>query len=173
VPVQQIPTSAAEHCIQLLCHSERIKLDIQFSCESKPLSLLLLNWKKSSIKRETRCLIWNKNIIALTQYYVDLMDCYGDVKKAYEHILKFFENNRKLIPVDNCVMDLDMNEDFMEIYIIEFNGFDEADKCLFDRVKDIPPLLEMSSSPNFIPPFRYMDSKSNSYKEYPHSSQRK
>jgi len=63
-------------------------------------------------------------------------------------------------------MDLDITEDLKTIHLIEFNGFGEADKCLFDRFKDVPLLLEKLLKKDFVVPFRYVDSKVEGFVEY-------
>eukprot|EP01126_Amoeba_proteus_P043558 TRINITY_DN4789_c0_g2_i6.p1 TRINITY_DN4789_c0_g2~~TRINITY_DN4789_c0_g2_i6.p1 ORF type:complete len:389 (-),score=59.32 TRINITY_DN4789_c0_g2_i6:222-1256(-) len=175
VTLFQSPEKTAEHCIQLLCHSERIKLDIQFE-ETKRLSVLLLPWKFIKIKNETRCFIKNGILIGIsqvtcpmlsslispflfyTQYYEDLSDCYEDVPKLYDSIITFFNSMQQSFPLQDITVDLNIVESKV-VEIIEYNQFKDSDKCFFSN-DDLDELEKSSlSQSQFSPPFRYVDSK--------------
>ena len=72
VAVQETAGLAATKCVQLLCHSERVKYEIQLTpdLEAKRVSLLL-DWKNVSIPTETRCYVHEWRLVALSQYYVN------------------------------------------------------------------------------------------------------
>eukprot|EP01126_Amoeba_proteus_P043556 TRINITY_DN4789_c0_g2_i3.p1 TRINITY_DN4789_c0_g2~~TRINITY_DN4789_c0_g2_i3.p1 ORF type:complete len:348 (-),score=57.72 TRINITY_DN4789_c0_g2_i3:222-1133(-) len=157
VTLFQSPEKTAEHCIQLLCHSERIKLDIQFE-ETKRLSVLLLPWKFIKIKNETRCFIKNGILIGISQYYEDLSDCYEDVPKLYDSIITFFNSMQQSFPLQDITVDLNIVESKV-VEIIEYNQFKDSDKCFFSN-DDLDELEKSSlSQSQFSPPFRYVDSK--------------
>jgi hypothetical protein len=145
------PQATAEYCIQLLCYSERVNLDIKFVNDK--LCLLLLPWIDINNSTETRCFRKSGKLLAISQYYEDLTNCYDDVDVIYTSILSFFETNKHKLPETNISMDLHIKNN--NVNIIEYNYFDESDKCLFS--KDELNNLEIKSQnhQNFQPPFRY------------------
>jgi hypothetical protein len=156
VPIFGTVGDTVERCIQLICHSERVNLDLKlFNGE---LSILLLPWVDIKNSTETRCYIKSGKLLAISQYYEDLVDCYDgvDMDTLYDLIISFFESNRKKLPQLDVTMDLHIKGG--ELFIIEYNNFTESDKCLFTSSQ--LDLLEKESLSNhlFKPPFRYWES---------------
>ena len=167
IPVQKTCELSAEKCLQLLCHSERIKYEIQLTenLSEKQMSLLLLNWNPTSLATETRCYIFKWKIVAISQYFVDLDNVYGDkIKNVYRDIIEFVNEDIEMNEKRNeklngdFVIDLDVkiesNGD-VNVNVIELNGLFEADKCLFGMDEfDHLCTKEVES-----PPFRYIANK--------------
>jgi len=155
-PIYSSSEKAASSCIQILCHSNRIYLDILFEQSKKPLHVLLLDWKETNLKAETRCLIANFCLVAITQYFVDFTDCYdnlGEIETIYNNIILFVKEQIKHLPSSNVSLDLDITKE--GINLIEYNGLLESDKCLFEK-NEIDDLIEKSSEDSFMAPFRFV-----------------
>ena len=156
----------AKYCIQILCHSERIKLDIQYEKELIgiiPLNIILLPWKDINISTETRCFIKSNKLIAISQYYLYLNDSYTDIEKTYQQIISFFDSHKNNLPIANLTMDIYFKYSSFnnkEIDIIEYNYYEDSDKCFFDD-EELMFLENKSNDTNFMPPFRFKNPKNN------------
>ena len=166
VSIQKSPQQASIKCIQLLCHSERIKYEIQLNTSTINTSLLLLNWKSINIKTETRCYITKWKIVCISQYYSDLNNVYGseNIPTLYYAIIKYLNtqikfNKHKMAHLNgNFVIDLDIdisNPNDIIIDTIEYNGLWESDKCLYD-LNLFEELCNDINNDSYIPSFRYI-----------------
>ena len=143
----------AEKCIQVLCHSLRVGIELRNV--KTDLSILLLPWKDDILHdTETRCFIKNNKLIAFTQYYTDLSTGYESInmeingEKYREVVIDFV--NRLLIPYENAVVDVAVSSRYLndgildvdKMIFIEINPFNEdTESYLFtwDEILSINP----------------------------------
>jgi hypothetical protein len=159
-----LKVSTPIECIQLLLHSYRVlcELDSHYYDEN---AVILMPWKNIVHDTETRCYVYNRRLIAISQYYTDCIDSYTSIKSIddfYHKIINFINNyideiekrQNCSIP-NNFVIDLAKDYDSDNIMMIELNTYDEnTDSCLFswDEINSI-------SAKECNPIFRYMENK--------------
>jgi len=167
VPVYHSSEVAAQECLQILFHSERVMLDIQFKTDEKQINLILLDWLPTNLKSETRCLIFENRLIAISQYYVDFNNCYTQkieiiYEKVIQYVHKFMQAN---FVSSNCIsLDLDI-KDNGEIYLIELNDYGPSDKCFFKK-EELEEFIKTPISQAIVPEFRFRkDGNIQSYKK--------
>lgn len=125
--------SAADHCINVLCHSDRVYGKLQYEDPDRPdrLAVMLLDWQSANHLCETRCFVYKGKLLAISQYYCELSDCYTDTKQTYNNVIKFITSICEQLPKKDCVVDVDISDD-NSIRIIEYNPFNsESDSCLY------------------------------------------
>lgn len=121
----------AEHCINVLVHSDRIFCEFSFSDDKEEFSLLLLDFQNVNYKTETRCYVKDSTLIAISQYYTDLFGVYDNSDNVLK-LVKNFIIEKKITNLESYVFDIyfDSTEN---VKLIEINPFDHGtDSCLFE-----------------------------------------
>jgi hypothetical protein len=127
-----------------------------------------LDWQPISVQSETRCYVKDKKLVAISQYYTDLSDCYKDPKSVYVAIMDFFDGYKSQMSVDDCIMDLNVveSDNDNKVSIIELNNYGfESDPCLFEwglddddkgKTGTLDTLTNCIDNETYKPPFRYL-----------------
>ena len=158
-----LKVSNAKQALMVLCHSDRVRVDLEF--REHEIAILLLPWKDDILHdTETRCFIRNKKLIAFSQYYADLKPGYQSISHKnvlpntfYNVVCQYIEDQIHCdkIPYTDSVIDIALSANCLnspelsseDVIFIEINAFDgDTDDCLFkwDEILEIH-----SSSPIF------------------------
>jgi len=118
-------------CIEVLCHSQRVFIDLEY--EISPEHIVLLPWLETlEHQTETRCFVRNGKVEKLSQYYTDDFVDYDINPQAFmEEVVRFVENLPSVQRMVNVVADVGRVDH--QLMLVELNTFDEMiDTCLFE-----------------------------------------
>lgn len=139
--IQGSAHNAANHSLNILVHSDRIYCELQYDENDTRMCFLLLDWKQINQAQETRCFIRNRQLVAISQYYIDLTNVYPQSQIIYEKIKTYINKCLDIIP-ENCAVDIDVSLNG-ELTIIEYNPYELSDTCLYSS-QELSELYEDS-----------------------------
>ncbi|EFC49985.1 predicted protein [Naegleria gruberi] len=129
--------SFSTQVLNLLIESERVFKDIHLYLENRTELLErnkynffvhLIPWRNFKKENELRCFFFKKNLVAITQYDVQLNYPFKGKENICVKIIQKLMNMhhgilKSVIPYENFVMDVEISTDTNSIYIIEFNPY--------------------------------------------------
>lgn len=139
-------------CIKVITYSDRVHCEAAFLDDADELIFLLLKYRNINHRTETRCFVKDGKLIAISQYYVDLVDVYEETSTVQAKIQDYFRVPRSTLT--DYVADVFINAHThtqSNIELIEFNPFTHGtDPCLFtwDELDKL--------SPSDLPEFRFV-----------------
>jgi len=114
--------------------------------EKPPMLLHCIPWKNIEPSRELRCFIFEKQLVAITQY--DLYKPFGFLEEnlfdVALYVNKLVSNIQDVLPYENCVLDVEVTlsqhskNGIPGVWIIEFNPYSKiSDGVLFHTEWDV------------------------------------
>lgn len=138
--LRRLRVSDAHSCIDLLCHSHRARIDLDF--ETAEEAIELLHWLDLDHATETRFFVRGGRVVAATQYYEDLP--YQPDLAFVREAIALIEAHPILAKRPDVAADVGKTIDGRTV-LIEFNTLDEnLDTCCFESLDDLEPVLRWS-----------------------------
>eukprot|EP01084_Bolivina_argentea_P265712 450502_1 len=180
--MEKMKIKQADEIMELIQKSERVFSDIGFYHHyyisfAHPLNLIIRTFfKRLNPIFEFRCFIKGKQLNAISQYLCyDIFNELHNVKLCYNirnHIIKFHQNVKNVLPYDDYVMDvfvdiLNDEKTKMKVYIIEINPFgacSSSGSALFEWKLDFDLLYGNINDKKILPVFRVAKRDKNKQK---------
>lgn len=131
--LQVLRVTNGMRCIEVLCHSRRARIDLDFEMAEEAIELL--PWIDLDHASETRLFVRNRRVVAASQYYAD--EPYTANMKFLREAIKLVEAHPALKTLPDVAADVGTDAKG-NLVLIEMNTLDEnLDYCLFEDLEGL------------------------------------